>query len=286
MTFKTFSMPAGGEKMVPVICPVCASGAHRPHLRCRGFGFVRCRVCGHVFQNPQPVFDDLQRRYQDEYFAYERHNEEAFFRLMLLGLADIGFGAIEATLPPGRAFLDIGCATGMLLAHMQSRGWSVQGVEISRPAAEFGMRERRIPIFIGPVEKAPLAPASFSFIHFSHVIEHIPDPRGFLEKVRSLLADEGHLVVVTPNIEGFQARLLGPRWRSAIADHLHLFRRENLDRLLRETGFRPVRWQTWGGIAQGLAPRIVKQPVDRLAKRFGFGDVMLCHARARNGNGP
>jgi len=286
MSCKTFSMPAGGERTASVECPICFGSAHRPHWRTEGFAFVRCSGCGHVYQNPQPVFADLERRYQDDYFTYERTNEEAFFKLMLLGLADIGFEGIEAGLPAGKAFLDIGCATGKLLAHMKSRGWAVQGVEISRPAAEFGMRERQLPIFIGPVERAPLVRGSFSFVHFSHVIEHVPDPRGFLTRIRSLLAREGHLVVVTPNIEGLQARLLRSAWRSAIADHLHLFKAANLDRLLRECGFIPLDWVTWGGLAKGLAPEPIKRPLDRLAKRFGFGDVMLCHARPDPAAGP
>ena len=276
---KTYSSTPGTERLKPVNCPVCGRSDGRPDWNCGTFSFLKCAGCGHVYQNPQPEFDDLRQRYQDEYFSYELSNEEAFFKLMVLGLADIRFESYEEDLKRKGTFLDIGCATGRLLAHMQDRGWKVQGVELCRASAEYGMKTRGVPIFIGPLEEAAFARESFSVIHFSHLIEHVPDPRSFLIKVRELLLPEGHAVIVTPNRKGFQARLLGTKWRSCIADHVHLFSPDGLGRLLEETGFNIVKTQTWGGIAKDLAPDFVKIPVDRLAKRFGFGDVMLFHAR-------
>jgi len=264
--------------MKPVRCPVCGRSDGKPGWDCGMFSFIECAGCGHVYQNPQPEFEDLRRRYQDEYFSYELSNEEAFFKLMLLGLSDIHFDSYEEDLKRRGAFLDIGCATGLLLSHMKKREWQVQGVEVCRASAEYGTKNRGVPIFIGPLEESPFIRESFSAIHFSHLIEHVPDPRLFLVKVRELLIPGGHVIVVTPNRKGLQARLLGTKWRSCIADHVHLFSPDGLSRLLSETGFVILKTQTWGGIAKGLAPDFVKAPLDRLAKRFGFGDVMLFHA--------
>jgi hypothetical protein len=93
--------------------------------------------------------------------------------------------------------------------------------------------------------------------------------------VYELLVPGGAAIIVTPNRKGFQARLLRRKWRSCIADHLNLFDKKGLGRILRETGFAIQKTLTWGGIARGLAPGFIKVPIDRLAKRFGFGDVML-----------
>jgi hypothetical protein len=38
---------------------------------------------------------------------------------------------------------------------------------------------------------------------------------------------------------------------------------------------------TWGGLAVGTAASIIKVPADRLAKKFGFGDVVLFLAAKR-----
>ena len=281
---KTWSSTPGVERAERVACALCGAREPRRHLACRApggtaFEFVRCRRCGLVYQDPRPVFEDLRRRYGPEYFAYELANEENFFGLMRLGLADIAFDRVTGGVTPPRTFLDVGCATGMLLQWVRGRGWEVQGVDVCRESAEYGRRTRGVPIHAGTLEEAAFADGSFAVVHFSHLIEHLGDPRAFLREVRRVLRDDGWAVITTPNIAGLQARLFGARWRSAIVDHLVLFSRTTLARLLAEEGFAVEREVTWGGLAAGSAPSWLKRPADRLAKRWGFGDVMLFLAR-------
>jgi 2-polyprenyl-3-methyl-5-hydroxy-6-metoxy-1,4-benzoquinol methylase len=277
---KTFSMsPSDTERFEEVACPLCDSQQAAIRYEVPDARFVRCLACGHTYQNPRPVFDDLRRRYADTYFDYEIENEQAFFRLMLQGLGDIGFSRIESSLNGNKRFLDVGCATGMLLEHMRDRGWQVQGVEICAPAARFGVTERRVQIEVATLEESKLTASAFDVVHLSHLIEHVPDPRGFLEEAARVTKPGGYLVLVTPDLSGFQSRMFGRRWRSAIADHLHLFSYAVLRQLVRETGFEIVRKRSWGGLAAGAAPAWLKRPADRWAKRLNVGDVMILLAR-------
>jgi len=248
-------------------------------LDCGNFAFVRCLGCSAVYQNPSPIFEDLRKRYGKGYFAYEHDNEQNFHRLMQLGLSDIGFDALTREVVEPRSFLDIGCATGLLLESMERKGWVVRGVDICRESAEYGARTRGVDIFAGTLSEAFFADESFSAVHFSHLIEHVPDPRSFLCEVRRILRPGGFAIITTPNVDGFQARLFKAAWRSAIADHLVLFSRSTLARVVVESGFQVLRTVTWGGLAAGTAPVLIKKPVDRLAKRFGFGDVVLLLAQ-------
>jgi SAM-dependent methyltransferase len=116
-------------------------------------------------------------------------------------------------------------------------------------------------------------------VHASHLIEHLNDPGSFLAEAERVLAPGGILILTTPNADGFQARLLGPRWRSAIYDHLYLFSLRSLGALLESRGFAVMKSATWGGWARGLRPAFIKRPMDMLAKRFGFGDVVAILAR-------
>jgi len=282
---KTYSSPPGNERMETVSCPLCGNSGWRHFLACDGFDFVRCRKCSAVFQNPRPVFDDVRLRYGAGYFSYELENERNFFGLMKLGLADIRFTERTAGFGNGsgvpRTFLDIGCATGMLIEFMRGQGWTVRGVDVCRESAEYGRSHRGVDIFAGTLEEAALPDASIGAVHFSHLIEHVPDPRLFLAEVRRVLAPGGFAVITTPNIDGFQARLFGKGWRSAIADHLVLFSRMTLERLVEETGFHRQQSVTWGGLAVGTAPSLIKTPIDRLAKKWGFGDVVMVLAAKR-----
>jgi 2-polyprenyl-3-methyl-5-hydroxy-6-metoxy-1,4-benzoquinol methylase len=278
---KTYSSVPGAERQETVPCPCCGGAESRRFLPCDGFLFVKCRACGIVYQNPRPVFDDLRRRYDSDYFSYELSNEAAFFSLMRLGLADVRFRERTASLPRPRRFLDIGCATGMLIESMGREGWETRGVDVCRPSAEYGIKHRGVDIFVGTLEEARFPDASFQVIHFSHLIEHVPDPPGFLREVRRILVPGGLAVITTPNVDGFQARLFGKGWRSAIADHLVLFSRRTLGKLLVDSGFDVEQSVTWGGLARGTFPPAIKNPFDRMAKRWGFGDVVLFLAAKR-----
>ena len=278
---KTYSSPLGGERQESVSCPGCSADRPRLFLSCDGFSFVRCQGCSLVYQDPRPVFDDLRLRYGDQYFSYELENERAFFALMRLGLRDIGFEERTARLAGARTFLDIGCATGMLVESLKEAGWDASGVDLCRESAEYGMAHRGIRIFVGTLEEAVFPAEAFSVVHFSHLIEHVPDPRAFLREVNRVLRPGGLAVITTPNIDGFQARLFGRQWRSAIADHLTLFSKKTLGRMISDSGFDVQQTVTWGGLAAGTAPGIIKKPMDVLAKKLGFGDVVLSLAAKR-----
>ena len=178
---------------------------------------------------------------------------------------------------PGRA-LDVGCATGALLSELRGRGWQVEGVEINGKQADYARRVRGLQVYGQPLEECSLPAGSYTLITASHLIEHLRRPRSFLAETRRLLAPGGRLFLTTPNVDGFQARIFTGRWRSAIFDHLYLFSVKTLTRLLEQEGFGIEMVVTWGGLASGCAPRPIKFMFDRLAKRFGFGDVMVISA--------
>lgn len=261
----------------PVVCPFCAADDGRPFFRGADFTYVRCRRCGLVYQNPRYTFRHLRSSvYGAKYFRYELRNEENFFRLMLLNLRDAAVRSrTEDWPPPRKRFLDVGCATGRLLAHMRDAGWEVTGVDLCAESCRYGRRTYGVRILNTTLEAARFATSSFGFVHMSHVIEHLPDPMGSLTEVFRILMPGGLFLCVTPDCSGFQARLLRSRWRSAHRDHLTLFTRKTLRRALERTGFEVLRSFSYGGLAQGLAPAWVKRPLDVLAKRLGFGDVVV-----------
>lgn len=275
---KTFSKAAGREALRSVACALCGEEASTRFYDESSL-WVRCGGCGLVYQNPQPVRDQLLDRYDREYFRYEVENEEAFLGLMRKGLADIGFEAIESALEGEKRIVDIGCATGMLIASMKERGWIEKGVEVCAPAAAYARKERGVDVFEGILENAGIVSSSIDVVHCSHLIEHLNDPLGFMLEVMRILKPGGHFIVTTPNVTGLQAYLFRAEWRSMIEDHLYLFSIATLTALLRKAGFRILKHKTWGGLAVGTAPGWVKRPVDRLAKAWGFGDVVIVLAK-------
>ena len=246
--------------------------------------------------NPQPLKEEVIGRYNTEdYLKYELVNEENYLKLQLLALNDTGFNNLEkdlfstkqkqatphapqSSLPVPR-ILDLGCATGSLLYLLRERGWETTGVEICGSQAEYGRKARKLNISELPLEDNNFPSSYFNVVLASHVIEHLNDPASFVREVHRILIPGGNFFVTTPNIAGFQARLFGNRWRSAIFDHLYLFSIKTLKRLLEDAGFIIEKTVSWGGLAAGSAPAPLKRFLDRAAKRFGFGDVVIIRSR-------
>lgn len=273
---KTFSIkPKSHEKLVETPCPLCHSSSNNPDWVLEDYSFTRCKQCGVMYQSVRPVKSDLEARYDDEYFQYEIENEDNFLNLMLQGIEDVGFN-----LEDRGSLLDIGCATGIFLSYLKRRDWSVQGVEICAPAANYGVERRGVPIVIGDLESAGFKDSSFDIVHISHVIEHVTDPKAFVSEIFRVLKPGGILYCTTPNIDGFQAKLFKEGWRSAIADHMVLFSVKSLKSLLMSCGFRIISHKTWGGLCLNSGfPKLIKRVMDRLAKPMGFGDVVIVKAQ-------
>jgi O-antigen biosynthesis protein len=142
--------------------------------------------------------------------------------------------------------LDAGCSSGYLAERLQARGSRVYGVELDEDAAEQARRFCEA-VHVGDAETMdlPFEPDSFDAIVCGDLIEHLRDPRLFLERVRSLLRPGGRLVLSTPNVANWSIRvgLLFGRFRytpRGILDrtHSHLFTRKTLIECLEAAGYR------------------------------------------------
>jgi O-antigen biosynthesis protein len=142
--------------------------------------------------------------------------------------------------------LDVGCSTGYVAERLQARGATVVGLDLDERAAAQARRFCEA-VHVGDVEtmELPFEPASFDAIVCGDLVEHLRDPRAFLERVRPLLRADGRVVLSTPNIANWAMRLglLFGRFRYTewgILDrtHTHLFTRKTLRECLEAAGYR------------------------------------------------
>ncbi len=156
---------------------------------------------------------------------------------------------IKAATVPGKLgnCLDYGGGKGVLAARLLELGATnttlLEPFGSQAPAA--GVR------CINDLESLP-DEAQFDHIFMVEVIEHLLDPVAELKKLGKLLAENGRLVITTPNAKGLRARRSRGDWREAQnPTHINLFTRESLTRCLESAGYtrqrriyRPVRYSS------------------------------------------
>jgi 2-polyprenyl-3-methyl-5-hydroxy-6-metoxy-1,4-benzoquinol methylase len=139
-------------------------------------------------------------------------------------------------------FLEIGCGPGRLLRVLAELcpAWTLCGIEPSEFAAQ-ECRDAGLRVLTGTVEQIGLPGERFHAICAWNVIEHVDDPKAFLEWVVAHLEPGGHLFLHTPNYGGLMRRLWGPKWFEFKPEyHLYYFTYPGLTRLVERVGLHRV----------------------------------------------
>jgi 2-polyprenyl-3-methyl-5-hydroxy-6-metoxy-1,4-benzoquinol methylase len=141
-----------------------------------------------------------------------------------------------------RRLLDVGCAAG---AHFDVYGGGVDRFGIEPAESAGGILAERGVTWLGTsLEDAPAA--SFDAVASLDVLEHIEEPRPFLDGLDRCLAPGGVLVLVTGDIDSLSARFGGRRWiYYALAEHCSFYSQRALRRYwVEERGYEQL-GKTW-----------------------------------------
>jgi 2-polyprenyl-3-methyl-5-hydroxy-6-metoxy-1,4-benzoquinol methylase len=164
--------------------------------------------------------------------------------------------------------LDLGCGNGSLSHEFAKLGFEVHGVDRS----ESGIRIARatfpgVQFSLGDVEKAMVpdlfAAESFDLVISTEVVEHVYQPRQFVENAYQLLKPSGHCILSTPYhgyVKNLVLALSGKMDRhfTALWDggHIKFWSQETLSELLEEKGFRDLRF-----VGAGRVPLLWKSMI-------------------------
>jgi SAM-dependent methyltransferase len=228
-------------------CPLCGGRDLRAITTVDSHPVVRCRACRLQFTTPQPSDAELAAIYGPDYtLADDGTPAAAVITRSKRATADHYLDLLAAAnIRPPAALLEIGCGSGNFLLQAANRGYDVTGVEYSPYACE---RARTTLGGVGRVitgDISVLAGEShrYAVCVLCDVIEHVRDPQAFLREVRRLLLPGGHVLVVTPSIDSWSARLLGTRWMEFKAEHLYYYAPATIERELRTAGFGDVQFR-------------------------------------------
>lgn len=229
--------------------------------------FATCAKCGFL-QVPSPVPADILYRGADTYmtgFHRPRH------------LDDLIISAI-AYEDPGRV-IDIGCNDGALMDVLKRFGYSpIIGVEPNAVAANAAVKKgyKVYSEFLTShlARKLKREHCAFNAVYLRHVAEHVYDLDDFFVSIRTLLRDDGLLIMELPQVEPGLTRgnpaILWEEHVNYLSEPLAAF-------LLEKFGFTILdkRYYAFGGGAiafiarkERLVPKRLRSPKPELSLRL------------------
>ncbi|MGI6457455.1 MAG: methyltransferase domain-containing protein [bacterium] len=290
-----------------IACPNCRADSFEamvldPNLKphwVRG----RCRNCGFLYANPQPLPETIVQLYTTE--SAQSSPLQRFFRQNLNELLnqppqEVGtmFGRKERWWEPEfslpeferergekRHMLDVGCSVGTTMYQYHCRGWQTSGIDLDDCAVQTA-RNLGLNAQITTLEDAEFPPDTFDFITMMDVIEHVADHKPLIEKLYSILKPGGILKLKTPCPESIVHYQYGPQW-VASDTHLLYFSRRILTRCLEDHDFEIMATRSYleankiSHTYAGWRSLNVNPMFDQLVMKWDIGDTIIMLARKR-----
>lgn len=138
--------------------------------------------------------------------------------------------------------LDIGCSTGALLSIFKLHGYSnLSGIDPSPSCARTAKELYNIEATVNNISDFNTH-ERFDLIILSAVLEHLVDFSNLMQKIRSLLKDQGLLFIEVPDAERFDLYISAPFQQFSI-EHLNYFSQYSIRNLLSNLSFKIIEIQ-------------------------------------------
>jgi SAM-dependent methyltransferase len=203
-----------------------------------------------VFQNPRLSVEGLVFYYRDYYEGLGERRSDEMFRMFFKRSYATCAELLRECLPASEGeALDVGCghANFAWIARQAMPGLEVDGLDLAECvdlAAQRGWLRRGFRGQFTELAAEMAAARPYDAVTMRHYLEHTRDPRAEIAAARQVLKPGGLLIIEVPNPDSRWRHLFRRYWPEWFQpQHQHLVPSRNMDRLLREQEFTPLRWQ-------------------------------------------
>lgn len=237
-----------------VACPFCNTTENKLHEKYGPelqYTYVECLNCKLIYQSPRPRFD--QTFIKDAYSEYHIFNPD--YQYSVHEEWEKELNEIFKYDKKRTSILDIGSCMGDFLNSAQKSYKKCVGIEVAENMAKFTEDHLNVKVYVGNFLDINFT-EKFSCIHISHVIEHIPNPKAWIQKSKELLEEGGVLALSVPNMHSFDRKLklfmkrIGLRkgvWKDNTRTPDHLFEPtiSSTIKFLKDNGFSVLEYYTY-----------------------------------------
>lgn len=199
--------------------------------------YKKCKNCKCIYQDPI-----TELNYSDNYWqgaidpdGVERNfTKEKDFKIKNWYGDSIGFVNSKSNI----SVLDVGCGLGFFLSALNVE-IKKYGIEESQFACDYVKKNfKDINILNGGYQDIHKFNKKFDVIMFYHVLEHLKNPARSIEILKNFLKKDGILIIGTPNINSFVARIFGKNFRHFVPAHICLYNIEGVKELVKKNNFK------------------------------------------------
>lgn len=237
-------------------CPACSTNDKVFKYAINGYKINKCTKCRTLYVENVPELDELLDQYRkNDYYSLPIDSEQR------INFENRRRARIINNFIKSGTVLDIGCAKGSFLNEMKKYNYNTVGIEMSAANVEI-CKENGHNVYLGDLDSfyKSNAKQKFDIIACLDVIEHIVMPNEFLLRIKSLLTNDGLLILSTPNFSGSVSKILDYRDPFIIPpEHLNFFTKNGLNDLVTAIGFKTIKSTTFGYLTKdGLERSVVK----------------------------
>jgi 2-polyprenyl-3-methyl-5-hydroxy-6-metoxy-1,4-benzoquinol methylase len=158
----------------------------------------------------------------------------------------------------GRTILDVGCGKGDFVDAAIEQGYLCEGIDLAEPAVDIA-RGFGLPVYRRDFYSEEIKEGSWDMVTLFEVIEHLPDPLGFVKRAESVVKPGGLIYITTPNFNSLDRRVLGSDWNAIHREHLIYFTPSSLlDAIRRHTNLELVFAET-RNVSEELANKVLQR---------------------------
>jgi len=202
-----------------------------------GYDVVTCDLCGFGFADNIPAQEKFDRYYK-EMSKYEHEHQGGQISPSTQETYDSIVRQIKPFLTNDQVrIVDVGCATGGLLATFQTNGYrNILGIDPSPSCSRTAQKLYGIRVENQPVSEIPDFESMFDLVILNSVLEHIRDLDDSLEAMRNLLKPGGLIWIEVPDVTRF-AELTSVAFQQFSMEHINFFSSTSLTNVMRKNGF-------------------------------------------------
>lgn len=225
--------------MICAKCWLCERNEEARLIKKEGsWNIIQCTVCNYVYLHPLPDEAFLKKHYQT-YLSSEQ-NQIEHWRFMMSGVFTRSLTLIDKFCNRQKGkLLDIGCGYGFFLQMAKADGWDVYGIDLCQSAIKYANLQGFNVTDVSLFEKS-YNDEEFDVVTMFYVLEHLRNPKQYLQEIFRILKPKGVLFVRLPHTTPIAKVLkaLGiPNKLYDAPSHISDFSPVTIKRILQKSGF-------------------------------------------------